>query len=42
MVSSITLLSTHHLLLTNKGWKHTVELKQGIENMYSWYLSNEK
>lgn len=24
------------------GWRHKVELKQGIEKMYSWYLNNEK
>ena len=25
----------HHL-----GWKHSIELKKGIEEMYAWYLSN--
>jgi GDP-L-fucose synthase len=24
------------------GWKHKVELQQGIEKMYSWYLSDDK
>ena len=42
MVSSITLLSTHHLLLTNKGWKHKVELEEGIRTMYEWYLKEIK
>jgi len=22
------------------GWKHTVELKDGIEKMYNWYQRN--
>lgn len=35
-------LTTHHSLLTNKGWKHSIELKQGIEKMYKWYLGNKK
>ncbi|MCT7515095.1 hypothetical protein [Aliarcobacter cryaerophilus] len=42
MVSSITLLSTHHLLLTSKGWKHKVELEDGIRTMYEWYLKEIK
>ena len=25
-------------LLHNSGWKHKVELKQGIETVYKWYL----
>lgn len=24
------------------GWKHKVELKDGIKSMYDWYLNNEK
>ena len=24
------------------GWKHTVELKDGIEKMYQWYKENKK
>jgi len=41
MVSSITLLSTHHLLLTKKDWKHKIELEEGIKTMYEWYLGNK-
>ncbi|MFC7356144.1 GDP-L-fucose synthase family protein [Jejudonia soesokkakensis] len=26
--------------LHNLGWKHTVELREGIEKMYDWYLKN--
>ena len=22
------------------GWKHSVELREGIEKMYDWYLKN--
>ncbi len=40
MVSSITLLSIHHLLLTKKDWKHKVELEDCIKSMYKWYLKN--
>ena len=29
-------------LLHNAGWKHNVELKQGIETVYRWYLEQEK
>ena len=28
--------------LHSLGWKHTVELQQGIEKMYKWYLGNKK
>lgn len=28
--------------LHSLGWKHKVELQQGIEKMYSWYLNNAK
>ena len=24
------------------GWKHKVELEDGIETMYEWYLNNKK
>ena len=41
MVSSITLLSTHHLLLAKKDWKHKIELEEGIKTMYEWYLGNK-
>lgn len=27
--------------LNNLGWKHTVELKQGIKTIYDWYLKNK-
>jgi nucleoside-diphosphate-sugar epimerase len=42
MVSSITLLSTQHLLLTKKDWKHKVELEDGIKTMFEWYLKEIK
>jgi len=45
MVSQINLLTTHHSLLTNKCWKHKVELEVGIKKMYDtykWYLGNTK
>jgi len=42
MVSSITLLSTQHLLLNKKDWKHKVELEDGIRTMYEWYLKEIK
>lgn len=42
MVSKLIQLSTHHSLLTNKGWKHKVELEDGIRTMYEWYLGNNK
>ena len=29
-------------LLHNAGWKHDVELKQGIETVYRWYLEQYK
>lgn len=28
--------------LHNTGWKHTVELKEGIERVYKWYLEGNK
>ncbi|MGM0518976.1 MAG: GDP-L-fucose synthase family protein [Campylobacterota bacterium] len=28
--------------LNSLGWKHNIELKQGIEKMYSWYLNDAK
>ncbi len=27
--------------LNGLGWKHSVELKEGIEKMYEWYLNKE-
>lgn len=27
--------------LNSLGWKHSVELEEGIEKVYSWYLENE-
>ena len=28
------------ILLHGLGWKHSVELKEGIEKMYQWYKKN--
>jgi GDP-L-fucose synthase len=28
--------------LHNLGWKHKVELEEGIKAMYEWYLGNER
>lgn len=28
--------------LASTGWKHRVELKEGIDSVYSWYLENQK
>ncbi|XPV70663.1 MAG: GDP-L-fucose synthase family protein [Halarcobacter sp.] len=28
--------------LNSLGWKHTIELQQGIEKIYNWYLSNDR
>ena len=26
--------------LNSLGWKHTIELEEGIEKLYKWYLTN--
>ncbi len=28
--------------LNNLGWKHTMELKEGINELYNWYLNSKK
>ena len=27
--------------LNNLGWKHSVELKEGIQTVYNWYVNNK-
>lgn len=29
-------------LLNSKGWTHKVDLKEGISNVYSWYITNRE
>ena len=38
MLHKLKLHSTHYSPLTNLGWKHKVELEDGIRTMYEWYL----
>jgi len=36
-------LNTEHLALnTISGWKHKIELEEGIKKMYEWYLGEAK
>jgi GDP-L-fucose synthase len=28
--------------LNGLGWKHTIELSEGISKLYNWYLNPEK
>lgn len=40
--STFTIKHSKLLWLHGLGWKHTVELKNGIEKMYQWYIGNKK
>jgi len=33
---------TNPYKLHSLGWKHTVDLEDGIKSMYKWYLNNVK
>jgi len=40
MLPKLKLHPIHYSLLTNTGWKHKVELHEGVKTMYEWYVGN--
>ncbi|RLD25555.1 MAG: GDP-L-fucose synthase, partial [Bacteroidetes bacterium] len=27
--------------INNLGWKHTIELEEGLKTIYNWYVNNQ-